>query len=275
MYERPNAPHPDVVWETNQRPFCDVRDNLKYRNKFTYRSAAIRGDEVAVLQRIGIAGYFTPGEVDLMDHDVFLRRNIPTKECGHGPDALNWNDPIFLEAQIPYVFARCDPVPSKQEPVAYDGLDLKWITDLGKGGFGVASLWEASFDDGHTMKVVIKRPVDSRAAGKAFDDERRWHDRYRGAVNITQSLDLAHLAKEHQTNPPKQRENSQGKYEDKNTLVLEYMEHDNLGQMNHNLAYVKAKGWQGEKVWPNGALWQLFACCKYLHPSEHDALGSL
>lgn len=263
-YPPPHAPHPEMVWQVNKGPFHLNKDSLEFRNKYTYRSAAIRGDEQTVLHRVNIAGLRVPGDVNARAlHQEFLLTNIPTMELGYGQHALRLEDPIFLEGQVAYNYSRYKPDPaSKQEPLAYDGLDLTFIKDLGKGGFGIASLWEASFDDGHKMKVVIKRPLHKGWVTKAFEDERQWHHRYRKSENITQSLDLAQIAKTHQTNPPKKRVNSKGKYKDKNTLVLEYMEHDNLGQLNHNLAYIKSKTPQG-KVWPNAALWRLFGCCKY------------
>lgn len=261
---RPHLPpHPSIKWRDDEEPFKSNTRYLDWRNEATWKSATIRGDPVATLHRVIIKsgpykGY-DPEGFDVNEQEMFLHRNLPMRNLPRQPIGLDYEDPISEEVNVPYTYHKSNPAPSKQNPQIYDGVKLEWIEDLGKGGFGLASLWKATFEDGVTMKVVIKSPIDRRDSRDAFADEKRWHLRYRHSKNISQSLDLCRIAESHMKDPNKKTKGSKGKYNDGNTIALEYMEHGCLNQLNRNIAY---HGWQ--KRWSRNALWQLYAGREYI-----------
>lgn len=117
-------------------------------------------------------------------------------------------------------------------PKIFDGFELHWVKVLGKGGYGVATLWEAVFEDASTMKVVVKLGL-----GDEFepDMERGWHLRYEGASHIVQAVDLAQTAADKRS-AMRQSAGSGGRSisgrefdaSELNVLTLEYAERGSL-----------------------------------------------
>lgn len=251
-----DIPIPEITWSTDQSDFKSLCDDLNFCNIWTFRSAAIRGDKKVTLQRVSQpnSNELVPEGFNPQKQESYLRRNIPLVHK-YIPTGLKPSDSISKEVNVPYPSFENRSHPSKTAPLVYDKFKLTWLKELGKGGFGVAALYQVDFEDGFTMQVVIKRPV--RESAFAFKDERRWHQKYQGAKNITQSLDLNKIAKDHSKTSYLSAAFGK-KYDHSDNIVLDYMEHGSLGQLNHNLAYL-----ENHVKWSNHALWQLFSGCKY------------
>ncbi|KAF7546809.1 hypothetical protein G7046_g9199 [Stylonectria norvegica] len=71
--------------------------------------------------------------------------------------------------------------------VDWEGFKLEFIKTLAAGGFGAATLWEATFENGAQHKIVIKRGLD---ASFESAEEREWHQRYAGNDHVVQPFDL-------------------------------------------------------------------------------------
>ena len=261
-------PHPEIDWVGDSEPFLKHHDAhyIELTNEFTFKSATIRGDRSVTLNLMKTDSAETSGtsrgDFSVEKHNKHMIRVLPLDPSiarGGRRDGryLQLTDSISREVNIPFDMRTNAPRQSKQEPLCWDGFRLVWQRDVGVGGFGLASLYDVHFDDGHHQRVVIKTPV-RHGKKDAFKDERRWAERYHGAKNVVQSIDLAQLAKKHGKGPAgKWTKLSGGPWTDKGTLVLEYMEHDTLAQINHSLAYVAQ--YKPRVEWPQASLWLLFA----------------
>jgi hypothetical protein len=146
----------------------------------------------------------------------------------------------------------------------FRGFRLHWKKVIGKGGFGLITLWEVEFEDGHREDVVFKMPKEP---SENVYRELRWHDRYSMAAAIVQARDLVEEAEDHKLNGRFAR----GEVFDpkkENILVLEYM---NRGSLHS----VLQKAAMRNSMFPSTALWQLWQFCKYPSPPFPAASFSL
>lgn len=261
-------PHPEIEWVGDREPFIKYHDahHIGLTNEFTFKSATIRGDRNVTLNLMKTNSAEESGtsvaDFSVEKYNKYMIRVLPLDPSimwGDRQDSryLQQTDSISREVNIPFDRGTNAPRQSKQEPICWEGFRLEWQRDVGVGGFGLASLYDVHFDDGHHQRVIIKTPV-RQGKMDAFQDERRWAERYRGARNIVQSVDLAQLAKKHGKGPAgKWTKLSGGPWTDTGTLVLEYMEFDTLARINNSLSYVAQHKPRVE--WPQAALWLLFA----------------
>jgi hypothetical protein len=148
-----------------------------------------------------------------------------------------------------------DTVP---EGARWNGFRLHWVKIIGRGGLGLATLWEAEFEDGHRQLVVIKMDMSKNKAKMSL--EASWNERYRGASHIMQAVDLNKLAEQH-----RHENRFRGGYDFDpnkfNVLVLEYAQYGSLLDLLIKASYYNIH-------FSNKVLWQIWGCCKYLK-SQH------
>jgi hypothetical protein len=140
----------------------------------------------------------------------------------------------------------------------WDGFRLEWVKVLGQGGFGMATLWNAIFEDQSIAKIVIKIPTRVNAD---FDSELDWHLRYGGASHVTQSLNLQEMADNVRRRINRDHMIGRGpRFEqtDLNILVLEYAEHGSLYEMMSKASYFGIS-------FSNKVLWEIWECCKFVY----------
>lgn len=155
------------------------------RNLYTIQAALVRGDKHVTLHNtsrvteLDVQRLRVPYRPRHMDH-------AQAYECIYGfPASSSSSNGGGAMTQQP------KRVQDFVEMLNWDGFRLEWVKVLGEGGFGMATLWNAIFEDGSSVKAVIKIPVRSNAN---FDGELEWHLRYAGASHVAQALDLQAMA---------------------------------------------------------------------------------
>lgn len=199
------------------------------------------------------------GERDLVLHnDSLIERRLELLKA-HEDRAAN-----DLSLHLPYPRQYFDPNQARlgvlQDPVVaailgqrWNGFELRWKKLLRKGGNGLATLWEAEFEDGFRLPMVIKMDLDPTST-EGFLKEIMWHDRYKNASHITQRLDLEALAQQHRTDGRFDNQYDlewQIRAKAQPILILEYAQHGNLRDMIRNI--------ETHNIHPtSAALWQLW-----------------
>lgn len=141
----------------------------------------------------------------------------------------------------------------------WDGFGLEWVKIIGQGGYGIATLWEAVFENGIRKKIVIKLPLK---ASSNMADELSWHLRYKGASHIVQPIDMKECVRDvrNQLNglgiPPVKVIGNELKPDTFGGLILEYAEHGSLLEMMTKAAYY-------DIYFSNKVLWEIWECCKF------------
>lgn len=239
----------------------------KFRNNYNWVSACIRGERSVFLNR------------PVCEDSSGIFADLPLSACyGENQEIVDrlhlWTglsideerDWDWKPAQGPEQLLKRNPempteVQSRSLENRFRGFRLHWKKVIGKGGFGLITLWEVEFEDGHREDVVFKMPKEP---SENIYRELRWHDRYRMASVILQARDLAEEAEDHKLNGRFAR----GEVFDprkENILVLEYM---NRGSLHSVLQNVAIKN----RMFPSTALWQLWQFCKYLCPLSPPSL---
>jgi hypothetical protein len=187
---------------------------------------------------------------------TFFQRDSTTKSRGIDPrltaaERLFWR-PTFIDntPRTPEnIFDEAIP-----EGARWNGFRLHWIKIIGKGGLGLATLWEAEFEDRHRQLVVIKMDMSMNRAKMSL--EASWHERYQGASHIMQAVDLNKLAEQHRY---KNRFRDGYDFDPNkfNVLVLEYAQYGNLLDLLVKASYYNIH-------FSNKVLWQIWGCCKYM-----------
>ncbi|KAL6877025.1 hypothetical protein J3F83DRAFT_759367 [Trichoderma novae-zelandiae] len=135
----------------------------------------------------------------------------------------------------------------------WDGFRLEWVKVLGQGGFGMATLWNAIFEDHSSVKVVIKIPVRANAN---FKSELEWHLRYAGASHVAQSLDLQAMADDVRRSINRGHMIDRGarfKPSDLDVLVLEYADRGSMFDMMNRASHFNI-------LFSNKVLWEIWEC---------------
>lgn len=248
---------PDIQWLVKD---VEIPHFLDFRNLLTWTSACIRGERAVVLHKP--RGEPTP-PISRDMQEVLNRLeigpdgSIDAEKIGrfgdysHGPKNAIQEDhgmPTF--------------VMSKSLETGFRDLRFHWKKVVGEGGFGLATLWEVEFEDGHREDVIIKMGV---RPDMDLHTEAEWHDRYSLGSRIVQARDLVALAAQHRQGG----RFSRGERFDamrENVLVLEYMRLGNLYSIFEKAATI-------QRHFPSNALWQLWESCKYRRPSHLERLG--
>lgn len=139
----------------------------------------------------------------------------------------------------------------------WDGFRLRMRKILGQGGFGVASLWEAVFEDGKKRRVVLKMPLPGRGE---IQDELSWHERYFGASHVVQAIDLNRIVeRKRAVAGSASRERIRGERfccQRLNVLVLEYVKYGTFFDLMARASYYRTN-------FNNKVLWQIWDCREY------------
>ena len=229
------------------------------RNVITCESALIRGD-----RRIDLHNQTELTEDQQQRLERFRHAGThhwkPVKvkwmhvHADRGPPAPVASSLLDVEAVWPHYNVR------------WCAFDLKFVKIIGEGGFGLATLWEATFEDDETKLVVIKmgRPNRSSPAFSAMT-EFEWHIKYEGATHTVQTVDLQLIAMRKRQEVLQRNGNRPAllRYEGGaffvplqfNIMVLEYAQHGDLDHVLGSLFF------RSISLSPR-QLWQIWECRK-------------
>lgn len=216
------------------------------RNVFATQSALLRGDRVVTLHNTSrlLPEHYNKVRVPYAPQDM------PQDRPFEWPFGDQYRDPRSSDTTYPL---RVDDF---IDLIEWDGFRLEWIKVLGEGGFGMATLWDAIFEDNSRIKVVIKIPVRVNAD---FDHELDWHLRYGGASHVSQSLDLQTMADNVRRRIGRSYMMGRGPrfvQTDMSVLVLEYAERGSLYEMMTKASYFDVN-------FSNKVLWEIWECCMF------------
>lgn len=217
------------------------------KNFLAIQSALIRGDRDVTLDN---TSRILPEDCDELGLP-YDSPDMPQDQSFECPFADDYSESHSNDTDQPSL------VGDHIELLNWDGFRLEWVKVLGQGGFGIATLWNAIFDDQSSMKVVIKIPI--RANG-TFEGELDWHLRYGGASHITQSLNLQEIADNVRRRIDRGHMINRGvrfDQKDLDILVLEYAEHGCLFDIMSKASYFGVR-------FSNKVLWEIWECCKFL-----------
>lgn len=218
------------------------------KNFLAIQSALIRGDRDVTLDN---ASKILPEDCDQLGLP-YESLDMPQDQPFECPFSDDYSESHSNDTDQPSL------VGSYIEFFNWDGFRLEWVKVLGQGGFGMATLWNAIFDDQSSVKVVIKLPIH---ANGTLGDELDWHLRYRGASHITQSLDLQEIADNVRRRMKRDHMINRGvrfDQKDLSILVLEYAEHGCLFDILSKASYFGVR-------FSNKVLWEIWECCKFLY----------
>ncbi|KAL7796864.1 hypothetical protein V8C37DRAFT_408315 [Trichoderma ceciliae] len=222
------------------------------RNLFAIQSALIRGDRVVTLHNTSRL---------LPEHHAKVR--VP-----YEPEDMPQDRPLEWTFSDQYFDPRSSVTVQPRlaenyiDLLDWDGFRLEWIKVLGEGGFGMATLWDAIFEDQSRVKVVIKIPVRVNAD---FDSELDWHLRYGGASHVTQSVDLQEMADGVRRRIGRSYMIGRGPrfvQTDLSVLVLEYADRGSLYEMMAKASYFDID-------FSNKALWEIWECLLVSEDARH------
>lgn len=196
-YERRNVPDSSLI---------------PARNYYTAQAALVRGAKVATLHN-----------ADDLPADLKGSLRVLAPEGRAHWAKHNWGWPKTWKPRT-----QKEPKPTEVQNLipweGWDGFKLKWLTILGEGGLGLATLWEVTFEDGERMKVVIKmgRPGHSSFSAK---DEGCWQARYPGASHTVQIVDISAIVDSKRRKSPQMARFKGQPFIplERNVLVLEYL----------------------------------------------------
>ncbi|OTA00902.1 hypothetical protein A9Z42_0011990 [Trichoderma parareesei] len=215
------------------------------RNLFTIQAALVRGDKHITLHNASRATELDVQRLRVPYHPKNRPHDQPY-ECLFGfpphSSSSNGGDTTQPKRVDEYI-----------EMLNWDGFRLEWVKVLGEGGFGMATLWNAIFEDGSSVKAVIKIPVRSSAN---FDSELQWHLRYAGASHVTQALDLQAMADNVRRKMNRGYMINRGARfnpSDLDVLVLEYADRGSMFDLLNRASHFNI-------VFSMKALWEIWEC---------------
>ncbi|KAI9171848.1 hypothetical protein HJFPF1_01339 [Paramyrothecium foliicola] len=222
------------------------------RNRHALQAALIRGDKNVLLDGTSrITSDLTKGiRVPFTINDKYGHPQFVKWLAYHKPHrAGDTNYPDYLREIL-----QADP------SCVWDGFELAFLKVVGSGGYGLATLWEVTFEDDSRLKVVMKSNQESDGPFEP-SMEAAWHNRYRNAAHTVQIVDLAarvvkvRAALTQANLPWKIRGNERVTFvpELQQVMVLEYAEHGSLyhcaARIHNNIPKI-----------PDKQLWQLWEC---------------
>ncbi|CEI65330.1 hypothetical protein FVEN_g6244 [Fusarium venenatum] len=231
-----------LVSPAQRRQWCRLHE----RNKFTIKSALLRGDTSVTLlnckrlpSRVWDFFDLADQEIDQLQIDAYPLVPMPVRDPDPNGD---------LKAD-----ARKDI-----ESRSWYGMKFKFVKVLAKGGQGYVSLWDIGFDDGSTKRVVIKK-----ALGPDFDPKKEveFHLRYNHAEHTTQVVNLRQeslgiheaMLKKDPSCRPRFRKGHVWDPERMGCAVFEYAPYGDVWK------YMEAF-FPGKKEFPNQVLWGIMEC---------------
>ncbi|KAL9480448.1 hypothetical protein ACSS6W_005234 [Trichoderma asperelloides] len=229
------------------------------KNFLAIQSALIRGDRDVTLDN---TSRILPEDCDELGLP-YDSPDMPQDQSFECPFADDYSESHSNDTDQPSL------VGDHIELLNWDGFRLEWVKVLGQGGFGIATLWNAIFDDQSSMKVVIKIPI--RANGTFEGEELDWHLRYGGASHITQSLNLQEIADNVRRRIDRGHMINRGvrfDQKDLDILVLEYAEHGCLFDIMSKASYFGVR-FSNKVLWE---IWECFLVAEDGHHSHHPIL---
>ncbi|KAH0489274.1 hypothetical protein TgHK011_009713 [Trichoderma gracile] len=215
------------------------------RNLLTIQAALVRGDKHVTLHNASRVTELDVQRLRPPYHPRHHRHHDRPFEClfGYPPQSSSPNGDTTQPKRVEEYI----------EMLNWDGFRLEWVKVLGEGGFGMATLWNAIFEDGSSVKAVIKIPVRSNAN---FDSELQWHLRYAGASHVTQALDLQAMADNVRRRMNRGYMINRGARfnpSDLEILVLEYADRGSMFDLLNKASHFNI-------VFSTKALWEIWEC---------------
>jgi hypothetical protein len=236
----------------HQKDRCPTR----VRNLFTINSALFRGDTSVVLYNWD---HIPENEM----HNIpFADQQIREQHASNFPVLTNTS-----KGPDPSGIYKADSLQDIESP-SWEGLKFKFVKVLAEGGHGYVSLWDVTFDDGSTRRVVIKKGKKDSAS---FDHakEASFHLRYDGAEHTTQVIKLDHesaairkaMKKENPTAANNFKEDCCWDAAKLKCVVFEYAPYGDVSGLMRNMATTKQN-------FPNSVLWGILECCELSCPNH-------
>lgn len=227
-----------------------------FRNSITIHAAILRGDDTVLLDG---TDRITPNLLELVRspfpiNHPYGQEHLSSWAGYHHVEPSDHIYPSFLSKGL-----------SLAPEQVWDGFHMRFVRVIGRGGFGIATLWDIQFEDLSTIQVVLK---SGQASGDSFerDIEEGWHIRYQNAAHIVQVIDLNQRAQLiRQRLPPGQPHIYQNERafwdpKDYDVIVLEYAVHGSLYQCITHVFHRKI-------ALTNKQLWQIWECRKTIYPA--------
>lgn len=224
------------------------------RNFHAYQGALFRGDLDVVLDG-----------TSTIDPEWFqkARRNHDSRQPHNLPHEARYPDFIYFKKDNK-ALARPE-TKDEIERVKWEGFKLEFVKILATGGFGAATLWNATFEDGSIERLVMKLGVNQH-----FDanEELKWHRRYFGNSHVVQPKELYDIAMEKRKEARKEarknrdgtsRPKYRGKIFDMKRLNVVALEFADKGDLNDILCTASRR----ELRFSNKVLWEIWECCKF------------
>ena len=248
-------PKPKISWLVKDSTWND--DLVPLRNNYTWISGCLRGERNVVLHVPRDQPNRILPEDDRIERELNL---FPGGSLGSKQNVPFWYSEWVPEDIMQEKRDMTEEVMSKSLETGFRGFRLHWKKIVGQGGFGLITLWEAEFEDGHREDIIIKMGLH---ADMDFFEESSWHDRYSMASRIVQTRDLAAMATQHQ----RAKRFARGQVFSANQEKVLVMENMRLG----SLYSILQKAAIIQRHFPSNALWQLWESCKYPRSSEFFA----
>lgn len=236
----------------HQKDRCPTRA----RNLFAINSALIRGDTSVVLYDWDHIPQNEICRIPLADQE------IRKQDTEYFPVLINPSRNPDPSGDLQADARR------KIESMQWKGLKFKFVKVIAEGGHGYVSLWDVTFDDGSTRRVVIKK---GKKDSDSFDHakEASFHLRYDGAEHTTQVIKLDHesaairkaMKNENPTAANNFTEGGRWDAAKLKCVVFEYAPYGDVSGLMRNMATTKQK-------FPNSVLWGILECCELSCPNH-------
>lgn len=241
---------------TNKSEVSASWDYVGVRNFWCAQAAYIRGDL----------------DIKLLNNPTFGNCSSPVRFYHSGDDHQVIRDEKYphIRPDKWYQWTAWTPL---HRTVEWKGFEMEFKRAIGKGGHGMATLWNITFENGQQMPLVLKlgeyaghwrtpwtseqKHVAEQYAGN-FAIERRWHQRYRHASNICQMPDINALARQYRTDGRLDRGHdfmANDSLNHRQYIGLEYAPHGDLRTLLQRAV-------TSHLNFPNEALWQMWESCK-------------
>ncbi|RGP72075.1 hypothetical protein FSPOR_2920 [Fusarium sporotrichioides] len=231
-----------LVSQTQKQQWCTIQQ----RNMYAIRSALLRGDTSVTLLNWNRIPSNLWDRIKLADEEI---------------DKLK----IDAYSLIPNPVRDPDPRGNLQadarkaiESRRWYGLKFNFIKVLAKGGQGYVSLWDVTFDNGLTKRVVIKKALRG-----TFNPEEEvgFHLRYKHAEHTTQVVDLSKDSKDIQEEMLKKDPACRPRFRrgdpwDPTRLRCAVFEYAPYGDVWKYMEAIVP----GKKQFPNQVLWGIMEC---------------
>lgn len=219
------------------------------RNKFTAQSALLRGEH-----RVGLHNSDRLGEKEL---DTLRRVPPPDPKLSHldefaWPRQGDWTQATTREKKDVEIENH---IPDGH----WEGFKLTWVDCIGTGGYGLATLWRVTFEDGEKRLVVMKMEKFDRPGRFNAQDESRWHLEYEGSSHTVQVVDLMKIVEQKRKTTAPKIHGERFMPHKLNVLVLEYAEGGSLYSLMSRVDATRV-------IVPKPVLQEMWDCREYTSP---------